>query len=95
MKTIHARWTRGAIVPSESVNWPEGCELRVIPVDKIGLDESEWRDDEAAIAEWEQWLQTIEPLEYTPDEVEKMTEFDEAMRKFNLEAVRQQMLKDE
>ena len=58
---------------------------------KIGLDESEWRDDPAALAEWEAWIKTVEPLEYTPAEAAAFAAFDEQMRRYNLEAVRRQM----
>jgi hypothetical protein len=27
--------------------------------ERIGIDESEWRDDPAGLAEWETWLRTI------------------------------------
>jgi hypothetical protein len=54
-------------------------------------DESEWRDDPAALADWGAWIQTIEPLEFTPEEVRQMVEFNERMRQANVEAVRRQM----
>lgn len=54
--------------------------------DKIGIDESEWRDDPEALADWDAWLKTIEPIEWrTPDK------FDDDFRRFNLDAVRKQM----
>lgn len=59
--------------------------------EKVGLDESAWRDDPAALADWRAWLRTIEPLELTPDEEAAFARFDEDMRWFNLEAVRRQM----
>ncbi len=43
-------------------------ELTPLVSDRIGLDESEWRDDPAALADWKAWLQTIEPLEWAPSE---------------------------
>ena len=61
--------------------------MALTPVrDKIGLDESEWRDDPEAIAEWSQWLKTIEPIEFSEPDA-----FDEEFRKSNIEAVRRQM----
>ena len=52
MDAIKATWTNGQIIPNEPGMWPEGSELLVEPVSpppskKIGLDESEWRDDAA------------------------------------------------
>ena len=76
-------------------DWPEGCEVIVAPVpsspDKIGLDESEWRDDPAALADWDAWIKTIEPLEFTPEEEVAFARFHEEMRRHNIEAVRRQM----
>ncbi len=65
MNAIKAVWTNGRILPSEPVDWPEGSELLVEPVahpEKLGLDESEWRDDPQSIADWIAWVDTIEPL---------------------------------
>jgi len=95
MNAIRATWKGGQIVPGEPVNWPEGCELVVEPLSttaaKIGLDESEWRDDAASRADWEAWIRTIEPLEFTPEEEARFARFDTQMRKYNIEAVRRQM----
>ena len=45
---------------------PDGTDVLVdvtpIPVEKIGIDEPEWRDDPEALADWEAWLKTIEPI---------------------------------
>lgn len=83
------------IVPN---SWPEGCEVLVaplaLPAGRIGMDESEWRDDPAALADWDAWLKTIEPLELTPEEQVAWARFDEQMRQFNIEAVRRQMQQD-
>jgi hypothetical protein len=74
---------------------PEGCQVIVeplpAPADKVGLDEAEWRDDAAALADWEAWIKTIEPLEYTPEEEAAFARFREEMRRYNVEAVRRQM----
>ncbi len=69
---------------------PDGTEVRIdvtpVATCKIGLSESEWRDDPDAIANWEAWLNTIEPVEFAPDD-----RFAEEFRRFNIEAVRKQM----
>jgi hypothetical protein len=50
--------------------------------EKVGLDESEWRDDPAALADWAAWLDTAEPVEFaTPGP------FEEEFPRFNVEAV--------
>jgi hypothetical protein len=106
MHAIKATWTNGQIVPAEPVDWPEGSELIVEPLvdgetakeeklsrkyDKIGVDESEWDDSPEGIAEWRAWLKTIEPLEYTDQELAELERYREEYRRFNIEAVRKQM----
>ncbi|HVC94800.1 MAG TPA: hypothetical protein VND64_13970 [Pirellulales bacterium] len=79
-------------VPSD---WPEGCPVMVEPIPgaggKIGIDESDWSDDPASLAEWDAWIKTIEPLEFTPEEGAALARFSEEMRRYNIEAVRRQM----
>ena len=74
---------------------PDGTEVlvEVTPVapEKVGIDESEWRDDPDALADWDAWLKTIEPIELTPEEQAANGRFEEEFRRFNVEAVRKQM----
>jgi hypothetical protein len=94
MNAIKATWTNGQILPTEPVNWPEGSELLVEPLEpseKMGLDESEWRDGPEAIAEWIAWVDTIEPLVLGDAERVEMDRYREEHRRFNIEAVRKQM----
>lgn len=95
MGAIRATWVNGQILPVEPVDWPEGSELLVEPIPRsrksMGIDESQWRDDAEAIADWDRWLQAIEPLEYTSEEQAAFAIFDEAFRRSNIESVRQQM----
>lgn len=94
MNAIRATWTKGQIVPAEPVDWPEGSELRVEPVpasEKIGMDESEWKDDPQSIAEWIAWVDTIKPLVLSDAEEAEMERYRAEHRKFNIEAVRKQM----
>ena len=50
---------------------PDGTEVLVdvtpVPVEKIGLTDSEWRDDPAALADWSAWLNTIEPIRFAEE----------------------------
>jgi hypothetical protein len=74
---------------------PEGTEVLVelIPLasQQIGIDESEWRDSPTSLTDWEEWIRTIEPLEFTPQEAERMADYEEQMRRYNIEAIRRQM----
>lgn len=94
MESIKATWTNGQILPSEPVVWPEGTELVVEPAlgdGSIGLHESQWRDDPQAIADWERWLVSLEPLDLTEQEQADFAAYEAEHRRFNLEAVRKQM----
>ena len=67
------------LAPSEL---PDGMEVLVelVPVTgKIGLAESEWRNDPEALADWTAWLETIEPIPFA-----KPDAFDEEFRRFNM-----------
>ena len=76
-------------------DWPDGTEVLIepttAPVRDIGLDESEWRDGADDLADWDAWIKTVEPLEFTAEEAARMAEFEEQVRRFNVEAVRRQM----
>jgi hypothetical protein len=93
MDSIKATWTNGQIMPQEAIVWPEGTELLVEPAIPfaVGLQESQWRSDAQAIADWENWLSTIEPRILTDQERADLMAYEAEHRRFNLDAVRQQM----
>ena len=94
MHAIKAIWKNGRILPSEPVDWPEGSELLVEPLatsKKIGLDESEWRDDPESIAVWIAAVEKIEPMIWTEGEREEYERYRQERREFNIDAVRKQM----
>jgi hypothetical protein len=95
MNTIKATIRNRRVELTAPDEWPDGTEVLIeltpIGSDKVGLDESEWRDDPASLADWEAWLKTIEPLEFTPAETARLAAFDEQARHYNLEAVCRQM----
>jgi hypothetical protein len=74
---------------------PDGTEVLVdvMPVsrDMIGIDESDWRDDPEALADWDAWIKTIEPIELTAAETLAHERFEAEFERFNIEAVRKQM----
>jgi hypothetical protein len=76
-------------------DWPEGTEVLIESVnrrcEKIGIDESEWSDDPTSLADWEAWIQSIERLEFTRHESERMADYVNQMRQYNVDAVRRQM----
>jgi hypothetical protein len=94
MQTITGTFQGGQIVPDAPVDWPDGTKVEINLANKslkIGIDESEWRDDAESLADWDAWIKTVEPLEFTPEEEAEMKAFAAKMREYNIEAVRRQM----
>lgn len=94
MNPVKAPWINGRIRPAQPVDWPAGSELIVEAVatpGKIGLDESEWRDDPEALAAWDAWLPTVEPLVLSHEERAAFECYREEFREYNREAMCQQM----
>jgi hypothetical protein len=95
MDVIKATVKSGRLELESPLHWPDGTEVQIeaaiVPLERIGIDESRWSDDGSSLADWEAWIKTIEPLEFTPEESARMIEFDETMRAFNIEAVRRLM----
>jgi hypothetical protein len=94
VNAVKATWTNGQILPGEPIDWPEGSELVVEPVgtgEKTGLDEAEWRDDPAAVADWDAWLRTVEPRVLTEEERAAFATYEAEARRQNLEAMRRRM----
>jgi hypothetical protein len=62
----------GHIVLDEPADWPDGCRVTVEPlpghVEPIGITEEQWPRTADAIAEWLEWFDSIEPVEYAPEE---------------------------
>jgi hypothetical protein len=96
VNAIKATVMQGRLELSVPLDWPDGTEVLIeptaAPLEKIGIDESEWRDDPESLADWEGWIKTFEAFELTPDEARRNATFAEQMRQFNVEAVRRQML---
>lgn len=64
-------------------NLPDGTEvlIELVPVgEKIGLEESEWDDSPEGIEDWIQWLDSLEPLIFTEEELARI-EADRQARK--------------
>jgi hypothetical protein len=95
MTTIHSRVRDGRIEADAPADWPDGTPVEILPLadqrEPVGIEESAWRDDSAALVDWAAWLPTVEPPILTPDEVAQATRFEEKMREYNLDAVRRQM----
>jgi hypothetical protein len=71
MKTIHAIWKNGQIVPTQPIDWPDGTTLSIEPIEEPRPDESEedlWADDPASIARRIAFYESLPPLRMTESE---------------------------
>lgn len=96
---VKARVEKGKIVPHGEIPWPEGCELEIAEtrpdVEKLSVDESEWRDDQEAIAEFERVVNSLEHFEFTEEEVASNEAFQRQMYDLEMKVVRRMMGLDE
>jgi hypothetical protein len=71
MNAVRATFKNGQIVPAEPIHWPDGTELLVEPLPReetLGVREEDWKTDPDAVADWLRWYNSLEPLEFTPEE---------------------------
>lgn len=90
MSVIRTTVQNGRIEFEAPKDIPDGTDvvIDVTPAvhERIGIHESDWRDDSEALADWAAWLQSIEPIDFAQPDA-----FDDEFRRFNIEAVRRQM----
>jgi hypothetical protein len=69
---ISGIYEAGRVVLKTPVDWLEGTSVEVTLVqpasNKIGMTEDDWRTDPESIAKWLKWYDSLEPLEFTPQE---------------------------
>jgi hypothetical protein len=89
--TIH----EGRVELEAPVDWPEGTKVKVSLVDpegqKIGMSEEEWSDSPEALADWEAWFRSRQPLKMTAEEEAEFQKFQEEVGRYSKEAMRRQM----
>ena len=96
----------GRIDFTPPANWPEGMNVVVTPEPVAELNgspdggndrpvrmmrEDEWPTTPEGIAEHLRRMQEFEPVELTPDEEASLAAWRAEMKRFNIEAVREQM----
>ena len=95
MSTFRATVQGGRIEVMAPGGLPDGTEVlvEVTPMSaaRIGIDESEWRDDAAAIADWDSWIKRIEPMQPSPAGLADADRYEAEFGRHNVEAVRDQM----
>jgi hypothetical protein len=95
LDVIRATVKSGRLELDAPPEWPDGTQVLIEPATLspvIGIDESQWRDDPDSLADWDAWIKTVEPLEFTSEERARIDEFDQKMRLYNVDAVGRQML---
>ena len=71
MNTIKAIVRKGRLEVDEPIDLPDGTELTIpIPFqpETLGTREEDWSDSPEAVDAWLRWYDTLEPLEFTPEE---------------------------
>lgn len=92
MEIIHTVIQDGKIVADAPAGMGDGTRVKIgievegSEAEKWGMDESEWQDDPEAVDEWCRWIDSLEPIDFPPED-----DFDRKFRKFQLEAVQKQM----
>ncbi len=88
MDEVSATYRDGIFVTDQPVDWPEGTPVVVLrSPSAIGLDESNWPTTKEGIKEWLAWFDSLEPVEFTPEEQERIDAARAAARKENIEAM--------
>ena len=105
MTAIRGQWRQGRVVLDQSVSWAEGSRLVVSEADEVeskasddeivGLTEDQQGDDPESIAKWIATMDAIPALEMSPEDEAAMWEWQQRMKDYNIEAVRQQFLRGE
>jgi hypothetical protein len=71
MTTIKAFIRNGRIEVDEPIDLPDGTELTIpIPAHPatLGIREEDWSDTPEAVEAWIGWYDSLERLEFSPDE---------------------------
>ena len=88
----HVAIPQGAVfgsswAPPDVDQWPEGCRLLVepLPVEQtFELREEDWEDTPEAIADWLRWYDSLEPLEFTPEEAADMAAWRQKVKEYTI-----------
>lgn len=65
MKSVHAIWKDGRIIPTQAIDWPDGTALSVEPLERPLMIESEGDltgDDPASVSRWLAYFDSLPPL---------------------------------
>ncbi len=91
MSHVHATLVDGVIVPDGPLDWPTGTRLVINAAPFTTMTEAEQGDDPESIARWLAMADAIPVVASSPFDDPAVVVWREAMRKFNVEAMRKQM----
>ncbi|MGP0062863.1 MAG: hypothetical protein ACLQGP_04575 [Isosphaeraceae bacterium] len=88
-KALTGTWQDGRILLDEPADWPEGCRVLVTPQESqetewLGITEEQWPRTPEALVEWLEWLDSIEPIEMTPEEEADLLAWRQKLRDLEL-----------
>ena len=84
---IPGTFHEGQIVLATPVDWPEGARVEVALVEshgRFGLTEDEWPSTPEEMAEWLRWYDSLEPLEFTPQEEADLAAWRKQMKEYDI-----------
>ncbi len=88
MEVIRATWKDGQIVPDGPVDWPEGCRLIIEPetveTGVVRMREEDWSTSPEAVTDWLAWYDSLEPLEFTPEEQADLAEWRQKVKEYTI-----------
>ena len=87
MNAVEGVWKNGQVMLHAPADWPEGTPLLVEPRIKeeiIGIREEDWPDSPEAIKEWIEWYDSLEPLEFTPEEEAEWAAFRQKVKEYTI-----------
>lgn len=97
MKSIHAIWKDGRIVPTQPVDWPDGTALSVEPLEQSSAavpEEDLTGDDPTAISRWLTYFDALPPLRMAAAEEAEWQAARRQMKDYTVTRMRDRSVED-
>ena len=89
MHAIKVKYRDGKVVLAEKADWPEDTDVLVEPIAQektLGIREEDWPTDPEGIAKLLALVDSLEPLEMTPEEEAEWKAALQAQKEYDLSA---------